>query len=348
MSEPPETEEATSSRVYARRGSIHRYLAICMAEVERLGGLPTPREAREMWGDIWLRETHHSTGIEGNTLTYTEVEALLHENQAVQPDQYHDYLEVRGYADAAQWVYTLALEPEDWTGEDLLSVTEVRHVHHVALAPVWEKFPHPDASDDERPGSFRRHDIQAFPGGMQPPSWPEVPSLLSTWIERVNAIPQEEGNVLELVGQRHAEFEHIHPFLDGNGRTGRLLLNLLLVRLRYPPAIIFKERRSMYLDALRACDSGDAGPLGETIAKAVIGTLKLTVFPCIAGPGRYILLSVLADEQFSTDKLRRAVLSGKLVAQKDEDGFWRSTPKFVEQYKASCRHKDKINTDEIL
>jgi fido (protein-threonine AMPylation protein) len=61
----------------------------------------------------------------------------------------------------------------------------------------------------------------------------------------------------------HNDFERIHPNLDGNGRSGRLLLNLLLVRLGYPPAIVFKNERTKYLTAMRKADRGDYGPLGD-------------------------------------------------------------------------------------
>lgn len=74
-----------------------------------------------------------------------------------------------------------------------------------------------------------------------------------------------------------AVFEGVNPFLDGNGRTGRLLLNLMLVRQKHPAAIIFKERRVEYLDGLRARVAGDPGPLGECIARALIHTLRRLV-----------------------------------------------------------------------
>lgn len=339
MTEQPVAALQKPSRTEAKRTAIYRFLDTCMSEINRLGGLPTPREAREMWGDIWLLETHHSTGIEGNTLTFTEVARLLRDKQPVEPQQLHDYLEIRGYAHAAQWAYTQALEPDDWTANELLSLREIRHVHHEALTPVWEQYPHADATFNEYPGSFRQHDIKPFSGGMEPPNWTEVPNQLRTWIDKVNRIAEDCDDTLTRIAERHAEFERIHPFLDGNGRTGRLLLNLLLVRLKYPPAIILRQRRKMYLAALKACDHGDPGPLCETIASAVITTLKTTIFPCITGPGRYVLLSVLADGEFSSSRLSEAARRGKLQAQKDEDGFWRSTPRLVEEYKASCRRR---------
>ena len=65
----------------------------------------------------------------------------------------------------------------------------------------------------------------------------------------------------------HNEYERIHPFRDGNGRTGRLVLNLILVRGGYPPAIIRKIDRGRYLKALRRADAGDYMPLAEVLPK---------------------------------------------------------------------------------
>jgi len=92
----------------------------------------------------------------------------------------------------------------------------------------------PNATPEEKPGSFRRHDIQPFPGGMVPPSWVEVPAAMVDWVDSLATIATSD-NPVEAIAIAHAGFERTHSFLDGNGRTGRLLLNLLLVRLGYPP-----------------------------------------------------------------------------------------------------------------
>lgn len=77
-------------------------------------------------------------------------------------------MEVRGYANAADWVYGRAIDPGEWSGDERISTTEVRYVHRLAMEPVWDVAPHPDAGADEGPGAFRRHDIQPFPAGNDP------------------------------------------------------------------------------------------------------------------------------------------------------------------------------------
>lgn len=140
---------------------------------------------------------------------------------------------------------------------------------------------------------------------------------------------------MEELAKLHARFEQIHPFLDGNGRAGRLVLNLLLVRLGYPPAIVYKKDRSRYLAALRRADDGDPGPLGEFLARAVLDNLYKFVVPAVAGPARLVPLPALATEELSANALRVAAVRGRLKAAKASDGTWRSSTAWVEEYVAS-------------
>ena len=94
-------------------------------------------------------------------------------------------------------------------------------------------------------------------------------------------------------------YERIHPFLDGNGRAGRLLLNLVLVRLGYAPAIIYTRDRTRYLAALRSGDRGDPGPLGEMLARAVLDNLYRFIVPAVAGPNRLVPLAALATPKMT-------------------------------------------------
>lgn len=318
------------------RRSIHQRLASEVEELrQRLGGLPAPDEAEGIWTDIWYHEAHNSTALEGNTLVLREVTVLLREGRAIGQKELKDYLEVKGYADAAGWVYSQALNRDVWPSSELLTLTEVRHVHRLAMAPVWEVAPHGDALDSESPGNWRWHDIRTFGRGMTPPDHTQIPALMYDWVSDVGRIPRDEAPLIEATAKRHAAFERIHPFLDGNGRTGRLLMNLILVRLGYPPAIIQKRERPRYLEALHRADQGDPGPLGELIARSVRENLNRFILPSVAGPARLVPLEALADKGLSVIALRTAAQRSRLRAVRGSDGVWRSSKRWVEEYRTS-------------
>ena len=113
------------------------------------------------------------------------------------------------------------------------------------------------------------------------------------------------------------------------------MLNLLLVRLGYPPAIIYKGSRVRYLAALRRADDGDTGPLGEFLARAVLDNLYKFVVPAVAGPARLVPLPALATDVLSANALRVAATRGRLKAAKAADGSWRSSRTWVDEYVAS-------------
>ncbi|MBI1758930.1 MAG: Fic family protein [Actinobacteria bacterium] len=323
------------------RASVYERLDRALTELnERLGGLPSPKKAQTIWDDIWHLEAHHSTALEGNTLVLREVQTLLEQGKAVGAKTLREYNEVRGYADAARWIYSQALEPEGWHDGRLLSITEVRRVHHAAMTPVWDVAPHEDATDRETPGSFREHDIHPFAAGMTPPSWPLVPARIKQWVADVCVTGDgvRKGQRLtdplpEELARLHNQFEQIHPFLDGNGRTGRLLLNLILVRLGYPPVIIMKRQRAAYLTAMQRADAGDCGALGELIARAMYDNLNRFIVPNVAGPARLVPLAALVGAEFSLAALRQAAQRGRLDAIQGPDGVWRSSRKAVDAYR---------------
>ncbi len=325
------------------REEVYLRLDTQIAELwQRMGGLPNPLEASDIWRGIWLEEAHHSTAIEGNTLVLKQVEALLAEGRAVGDKDLREYMEVKGYAAAADWVYRQASQPEDWNDGNVLTLTEVRQVHQMAMAPVWGVSPHPDATPNEGPGSFREHDIRPFPAGMVPPSWVLVDSEINTWLKDLNELAPRAPAFAEDLARLHCRFEQIHPFLDGNGRTGRLLLNLVLVRLGYPPAIIYKRQRAEYLRALRRADGGDCGLAGEMIARAILDNLYKFIVPAVAGPARLVPLAALATPAVSANALRVAAARGRLQATRGPDGEWRSSQNWVKEYTRSRYRRDLV------
>jgi len=333
------------------RETIYRRLAGALDELnDRFGGLPSPKESETVWSDIWHLEAHHSTALEGNTLVLREVAVLLDQRRAVGAKPLKEYMEVEGYSDAARWVYGQALDPDDWGDGGLISLNEVRRIHHMAMTPVWGVAAHPDATDAESPGGFRQHDIAEFDGGMTPPPWPEVPALLTDWVAEVVALGETVATgtkpyvpLPEQLARLHHRFECIHPFIDGNGRVGRLAMNLVLVRLGYPPVVIFKKQRDSYLRGLQRGDEGDHGALGEIIAEAMLDNLNRFVVPNVAGPARLVPLAALADDQFTVPALRQAAQRGRLDAIQGSDGIWRSSRHAVNNY-AATKHTRRPKT----
>lgn len=318
------------------RQAVFERLDQAMTELrEQLGGLPAPAQARVIWDDIWVHEAHSSTAIEGNTLVLSQVEQLLVEGRAVGNKDLSEYMEVKGYGDAARWVYDQAVAPDHIGDGALVMLTEVRYIHELAMGPVWSVTPHPDATPAEGPGSFRQHDIRAFPEGMRPPSHAFVDAKMRDWLEQVNALPSAPGHAMEALASAHVAFEQVHPFLDGNGRTGRLLTNLVLVRMGYAPAIIQKRERTRYLTALRRADKGAVGPLAEIFARAVLDNVYRFVVPAVADPGDLVPLAALATSEITRLALVNAAQRGRLRAQRGDDGHWRSTRDWVDEYVAS-------------
>lgn len=315
------------------RASIYAAVEQSTADLNRIGGLPGPDVASDIWADIWYEETHNSTAIEGNTLILKQVQTLLDTGQAVGDKQLAEYLEVKGYADAAQWVYAQASDDETERSADdpYITLTELREIHRVVVEPAWNVQPPDDLLPGEIPGGFRQHNIRAFGGGMTPPDFTEIPALVSDWLRRANSGPTAPGMLMEHLAGAHAEFERIHPFRDGNGRTGRLVLDLLLVRHGLAPAIIYKRDRPRYLRALDRADHGDNGPLGELLARAVKDCLDRFLLPALGGPLQLLPLAALSTKTVSALALRRAAERNALRAVRRPTG-WYSTKTWVSAY----------------
>lgn len=319
------------------RSEVYERLRLAMDDMKsRFGGLPTRIEAEPIWRDIWREEAHNSTAIEGNTLVQREVDELLDRGvTGARRKGLTEYLIVQGYATAADWVYQSGIDPDGgWSTDELLTMHDVRQVHQMTMGLAWEIAPPPHALAEEAPGSFRQHEIEQFTGGMRPPTWTTIDAEMAAWLKSVNVLRCDDPYPIEAIAETHAAFERIHPFLDGNGRAGRLLLNLILVRLGMPPAIIYNRQREAYLVALSRADTGDLGALAELIARAVLGNLHRLMLPKLAGPARMVPIAALAGESISAGALRSAAARGALRAEQDQLGQWHSSRANVDEYLA--------------
>lgn len=224
------------------------------ARLDRLRPLsPKSLEALAAWYDVEL--TYTSNAIEGNTLTRSETAIVLEKGVTIGGKPLKDHLEAIGHRDALAFVRTLA------TAGERVREIDIREIHRLIIARV----------DPEDAGRYSQHQRAIAGSLLVLPSPAEIPPLMGDfagWLATAPAGP-------EAAFDAHARLVAIHPFSDGNGRTARLLMNLLLMQAGYPPVVIGPEHRAPYVDALQMMQlKGDAQPYQRFMAERLEASLE--------------------------------------------------------------------------
>jgi len=299
--------KALSIKTRRGRASLKDVLARVDEEVqllhEHLGGLPRAVEDDHILKEIWLDDVHNSTAIEGNTMTRAQVEDLV--VRRLPSATLLESVEVDAYARASDWVYRHAV---DYKGVPTSVVSEV---HKILMEATWAI--EPPATHDQ-PGAWRRGGVRV--GALRVSLPAAIPADLQAWA--ASTMKQPIMHPIAAAAHHHAWIERIHPFVDGNGRVGRLLLNFMLIQRGYPPAVILASQRKRYLGALRAADTGNAKPLADVIARAVSGALTRFLIPNLAGDAKLVPLSALSHKSvYSANYLKILATRGKLRVVRD-------------------------------
>ncbi|MGA8551341.1 MAG: Fic family protein [Stellaceae bacterium] len=185
-------------------------------------------QALAEWYDVEL--TWSSNAIEGNTLTRSETAIVLEKGITIGGKPLKDHLEAVGHRDALGYVRTLAARSEP------IRETDIREIHRLILTRI----------DPDEAGAYSRHQRMIAGSAVVLPSPAEIPALMGDFVRWLQGAPPDP----ETAFAAHARLVAIHPFSDGNGRTARLLMNLLLLRAGYPPVVIGPEHRARYIEAL--------------------------------------------------------------------------------------------------
>lgn len=211
----------------------------------------TAGEVERLRDEFMIEFTYNSNAIEGNTLTLKET-AMALEGMTIDKKPLKDHLEAVGHRDAFLYVQDIAKKDMP------LSESVIKNIHSLVLM-----------NRPEDKGVYRRIPVRIMGAFTEPVQ----PYLIEPKMAELVATDNERKGVLhdiERVARFHLEFEGIHPFIDGNGRTGRLLMNLELIKCGFPPINVKFTDRKRYYDAFDAYyKDGNANKMIDMIAEYV-------------------------------------------------------------------------------
>jgi len=214
------------------------------------------RERRDLLDQLCLSLTYNTNRLEGSTLTEPETASILFDNVALSNKTLVEHLEVKNHQTA--FLYLLSALPKTMTIDEAL----ILKLHSILMNGVQ-----PDA------GCYRRHAVRIVGSYVPTANYLKISDLMKVLVDDLQ---RESKDVVSHVAQIHSRFEQIHPFSDGNGRIGRLLIQAMLLKQNYPPALILQRKKRAYLSALNKAQlKGDFHPLEEFLCDSVLSGLGL-------------------------------------------------------------------------
>ena len=214
------SKESVLSQIDRKKAELDGRRQLTAGEMERLNE------------EFTVEYTYNSNAIEGNTLTLRETDLVLR-GLTIDQKPLKDHMEAVGHKEAFDFVQELVKENAP------LTESIIKQIHYLVLA---------DKKKDDR-GVYRRIPVQIMGAHLEPVQpyliEPKMEQLLSDYAE-------SNEHIVTKLARFHIEFEGIHPFIDGNGRTGRLLVNLELMKAGYPPIDIKYTDRVAYYNAFDA------------------------------------------------------------------------------------------------
>lgn len=272
-----------------------------------------------------LEWTYNSNSIEGNTLNLRETQLILEEGITVGGKSLREHFEVVNHEKAIDYLYSLVNPSYTLRSIDILNL------HSYILKNI----------EDEYAGRLRNGGVRIVGANFTPPSAKKVPDFIDELILFVNE-NQLGVNDLVLATLFHHRLVWIHPFFDGNGRTVRLAMNLLLMRKGFPPAIILKNDRKKYYDALNQANNGNYYKLCLLMLQATERSLNMYInaMPGNSYDDYEAISSIVAEPNFPYGQEYISLLArqGKIDAYK-EGKNWLTTKEAIAEYVVNRKRK---------
>ncbi|KFM79166.1 Adenosine monophosphate-protein transferase FICD-like protein, partial [Stegodyphus mimosarum] len=209
--------------------------------------------------ELYFQHIYHTVAIEGNTMTLGEARQVVETRMAVAGKSIMEHNEILGLESALKFVNKSLVNKGTY-----ITVYDILEIHKRVLGFV----------DPLEAGTFRK--TQVFVGEHSPPPASHVPSLVQDLVEWLQS--ETQLHPVKKAALAHYKLVYIHPFVDGNGRTARLLMNLILMQAGFPPIIIHKQDRAFYYNTLQLANEGDIRPFVRFIAQCTESTLDVFLY----------------------------------------------------------------------
>lgn len=256
-----------------------------------------------------IKNIYHSNAIEGNVLDVGETREVVEMGLTLTGRPLKDQAEAKNLAGALDYLEDLATKVDQPITE-----MDVRQLHGFVLKGI----------NDENAGKYRSAAVEISGSAYQPPGPESVPGQMAQFGAWLQSAPDRQSatDPLILAVATHAWFVTIHPFIDGNGRVARLLMNLILMRHGYPIAVITREDRQRYYDALEESQSGDLTAFVALVAESVEESLE-----------EYeAAVKAQRDQQEWAKSIASQFTQGERVRAQNEYEVWRAAMELLKSY----------------
>ena len=271
-----------------------------------------------------LEWTYNSNSIEGNTLSLRETQMVIQEGITIKGKSLREHFETHNHDKAIDYLYSIVDDNYKLRSIDILSI------HGLVMRSIEEDFA----------GRIRNGGVRISGANFMPPNANKVSDYLDELIEFINTNPLDLNDI-ELATIYHHKLVWIHPFFDGNGRTVRLSMNLLLMRCGFPPAIILKNDRKKYYEALNQANNGNYQKLTLLMCQALERTLNIYLGAMPGSTYDYQSIQNIVSEPdtpYGQEYVSLLARTGKIDAYK-EGRNWYTTKEAIENYMATRKRK---------
>jgi len=272
--------------------------------------------------------TYNSNSIEGNTLSLRETQMVLQEGITIKGKSLREHFETHNHDKAIDYLFSIINDDYILRSIDILSL------HGLVLRSI----------EDDFAGRLRNGGVRITGANFVPPNANKVSDLLDELIDFVNTNPLELNDI-ELAAIFHHKLVWVHPFFDGNGRTVRLCMNLLLMRCGFPPAIILKNDRKKYYEALNQANNGNYQKLMLLMCQALERSLNIYLNAMPDNDADFQKISDIVSEPnapYGQEYVSLLARTGKIDAYK-EGRNWYTTKEAIDDYIQNRQRKRVIS-----